>query len=136
MSKARKMVASRSSMRADAGRPRLTARLSSADSAIVPPTGSSGSPLPYRFSLYLSATHFFATDPPPLTALPACPRRATRHHDEAMRPRRLWLILIGVLVLVALIVAVLRRDPEPSYGGRSLSEWLARLAAGPDGDPP
>ena len=53
-----------------------------------------------------------------------------------MRPRRLWLILIGVLVLVALIVAVLRRDPEPSYGGRSLSEWLARLAAVPDGDPP
>src|SRR6516225_11845122 len=42
MSKARKIVASRSSMRADAGRPRLTARLSSADSAMVPPTARSG----------------------------------------------------------------------------------------------
>ena len=40
MSKARKIVASRSSMRADAGRPRLTVRLSSADSAMAPPTAS------------------------------------------------------------------------------------------------
>src|SRR4029453_10873033 len=42
MSKARKMVASRSSMRADAGRPRLTVRLSSADSAMAPLTASTG----------------------------------------------------------------------------------------------
>jgi hypothetical protein len=41
MSKARKTVASRSSMRAEAGRPRLTARLSSADRAMVPPTAPS-----------------------------------------------------------------------------------------------
>jgi len=53
-----------------------------------------------------------------------------------MRPRRLWLIFIGVLVLSALIVVVVRPDREPKYQGRSLSEWLARLAAGPDGDPP
>src|SRR5579864_5959790 len=46
MSKARKIVASRSSMRADAGRPRLTARLSSAESAMVPPTASKGSVKP------------------------------------------------------------------------------------------
>jgi len=46
-----------------------------------------------------------------------------------MRPRRLWLILLGILVLVASIVIVVRPDPEPSYGGRSLSEWVARLAA-------
>src|ERR687897_845143 len=38
MSKARKIVASRSSMRADAGRPRLTVRLSSADRAMAPHT--------------------------------------------------------------------------------------------------
>jgi len=44
-----------------------------------------------------------------------------------MRPRRLWLIFLGVLVLVALMVTVLRPDPEPSYGGRNLSKWLARL---------
>src|SRR6185436_8013527 len=43
MSKARKIVASRSSMRADAGRPRLTVRLSSADSAMAPLTASTGS---------------------------------------------------------------------------------------------
>src|SRR4051794_26567420 len=42
MSKARNIVASRSSMRADAGRPRLTVRLSSAESAIVPLTASTG----------------------------------------------------------------------------------------------
>src|SRR5713101_1017363 len=42
MSKARKTVASRSSMRAEAGRPRLTVRLSSAESAIAPPTASRG----------------------------------------------------------------------------------------------
>src|SRR6266545_2714146 len=42
MSKARKMVASRSSIRADAGRPRLTVRLSSADSAMAPLTASTG----------------------------------------------------------------------------------------------
>jgi len=44
-----------------------------------------------------------------------------------MRPRRLWLIFIGVLVLVVLIVAVVRPAREPSYGGRNLSEWVARL---------
>ena len=42
MSKTRKIAASRSSMRADAGRPRLTARLSSADMAMTPPTASTG----------------------------------------------------------------------------------------------
>src|SRR5882672_9325690 len=42
MSKARKIVVSRSSMRADAGRPRLTVRLSSADRATAPPTASRG----------------------------------------------------------------------------------------------
>src|SRR5215218_10598883 len=42
MSKARKMVVSRSSMRADAGRPRLTVRLSSADNAMAPLTASTG----------------------------------------------------------------------------------------------
>src|SRR6266850_2606579 len=42
MSKARKNVASRSSMRAEAGRPRLTVRLSRADKAIAPPTASRG----------------------------------------------------------------------------------------------
>src|SRR4051794_33826696 len=42
MSKARKTAASRSSMRADAGRPRLTVRLSSADSAMAPLTASTG----------------------------------------------------------------------------------------------
>src|SRR5512143_698057 len=46
MSKARKTVASRSSMRAEAGRPRLTVRLSSADSAIAPPTAKIGSVKP------------------------------------------------------------------------------------------
>jgi len=45
-----------------------------------------------------------------------------------MRPRRLWLILLAVLVLVALIVAVVRPDREPSNGGRTLSEWLGCLA--------
>jgi hypothetical protein len=46
-----------------------------------------------------------------------------------MRPRRLcWLIFIGVLVLVALIVVVVRPDGEPSYRGRSLSEWVGFLA--------
>src|ERR687897_1989217 len=42
MSKARKIVASRSSMRADAGRPRLTVRWSSADRAMAPHTASTG----------------------------------------------------------------------------------------------
>src|SRR4029450_10773926 len=40
MSKARKIVPSRSSRRADAGRPRLTVRLSSADRAMAPLTAS------------------------------------------------------------------------------------------------
>jgi hypothetical protein len=42
-----------------------------------------------------------------------------------MRPRRLWLIFIGVLVLVALVVVVTWPDREPKYQGRSLSEWVA-----------
>jgi len=44
-----------------------------------------------------------------------------------MRLRRLWLILLGVLVLVGLIVVVVRPDREPSYGGRNLSQWVARI---------
>jgi len=45
-----------------------------------------------------------------------------------MRPRLLWLIFIGVLVLVALMVVVVWPDREPSYGGRSLSQWVGFLA--------
>src|ERR1043165_424132 len=45
-----------------------------------------------------------------------------------MRPRRLWLILLGILVLAGLIVVVVGLDREPSYGGRNLSEWVWCLA--------
>jgi len=43
-----------------------------------------------------------------------------------MRKRRLWLMLIGVLVLVGVSVALLNSSREPEYEGRTLSEWVRR----------
>jgi len=46
------------------------------------------------------------------------------HHDGVMVRRRVSLILLGVLALVGLMVVVFSPPPEPSHGGRKLSEWL------------
>ena len=40
-----------------------------------------------------------------------------------MRKRRVFLILLGA-VLAGELVAVFRREREPEYGGRKLSEWV------------
>src|SRR5437016_11657655 len=40
-----------------------------------------------------------------------------------MRKRRVYLILLGV-VLASVVVAVCRREREPEYGGKKLSEWV------------
>ena len=45
--------------------------------------------------------------------------------------RRLILILVGVAVLVGMVVLGALREREPEYGGKKLSEWLARYK-----DPP
>src|SRR5260221_13025832 len=44
-----------------------------------------------------------------------------------MRKRRVYLILLFVgVVLAGVLVAVFRRDREPEYGGKRLSEWVER----------
>jgi len=40
-----------------------------------------------------------------------------------MRKQRLYLIL-GVVLLVGVLVVVLRREREPEYGGKRLTEWV------------
>jgi hypothetical protein len=40
-----------------------------------------------------------------------------------MQKRRVYLILV-VVVLAGVLVAVFRRDREPEYGGKRLSEWV------------
>ena len=44
-----------------------------------------------------------------------------------MRKRGVYLILLGVL-LFGLVVVVCRREREPEYGGKRLSEWVQRYA--------
>jgi len=45
--------------------------------------------------------------------------------------RRLFLIFIGVVVLVGVLVVVFRREPEPEYGGKKLSEWVVEYLTKP-----
>jgi len=41
-----------------------------------------------------------------------------------MRKRRIYLGVVGVVVLVGVLVVALRPEREPEYGGKKLSEWV------------
>jgi hypothetical protein len=49
-----------------------------------------------------------------------------------MRRRGGYLIL-GVLVLAGVLVALSKREREPEYGGKRLSEWVLALPPSPTG---
>src|SRR5207253_1864353 len=57
--------------------------------------------------------------------VPSCFGFGTGHVVGAMRKRRVFLILLGA-VLAGVLVAVWRREREPEYGGKKLSEWVDR----------
>ena len=38
-------------------------------------------------------------------------------------------MILGVLVLAGVLVAVCRREREPEYGGKRLSEWVENYVA-------
>jgi hypothetical protein len=46
-------------------------------------------------------------------------------HIPRMRKRWKWLILVGCAALVCILTLTFRRNHEPSYNGRTLSEWVA-----------
>jgi len=48
-----------------------------------------------------------------------------------VRKRRLCLLLIAIAVLVGVLAVIFRREREPEYGGRKLSEWVLRLPVKP-----
>jgi len=48
-----------------------------------------------------------------------------------MRKRELLLLAVSSAILIALILWVMPRKPEPHYDGRSLSSWLDASAYGP-----
>ncbi len=50
-----------------------------------------------------------------------------------MRKRGLIRLLIGILVLIGAIVVLSRREREPEYGGKRLSEWVDELPESRDG---
>src|SRR5260221_308103 len=54
-----------------------------------------------------------------------------------MQKRRLYLLLIGLVVVVGLFLALAfpSREREPEYGGKRLSEWVMRLPWTPENEP-
>ena len=58
--------------------------------------------------------------------------RRGAHYPNAMSKRTRWLLgLAGVIILTALVARVIRPS-EPTYQGRTLSEWLRVYREGPD----
>jgi hypothetical protein len=57
-----------------------------------------------------------------------CSLTQAPHYGYAMRTRRKWLLMLAagaaLIITLAFVLPLSKREPEPTHNGRTLSEWL------------